>query len=105
MNYLIKIIYILFLLLISINFANAETAEELKSKINDRSEAIQKLEQEIKQYQTDIDALGQEANSLKNTLKSLDISKKKLEASIKITENKIATKNLEIKELSSENKF
>lgn len=100
MNYLIRIIFILFISLFITNSVSAETAEELKSKINDRNEAIQKLEQEIKQYQTDIDALGQEANSLKNTLKSLDISKKKLETSIKITENKIAARNLEIKELS-----
>lgn len=99
MNYSIKIIVIILISLTFVNFANAETVDELKSKINDRNDAIQRLEQEIKQYQTDIDALGQEASSLKNTLKSLDISKKKLEADIKITQNKIASKNLEIKEL------
>jgi murein DD-endopeptidase MepM/ murein hydrolase activator NlpD len=100
MTNLNKIIIFSSLIFLNINIANAETIEELKSKINDKNDAIQRLEQEIKQYQLDIDALGQEANSLKNNLKSLDISKKKLEASIKITENKIAAKNLEIKELS-----
>ncbi len=95
-----KIIIFSFLIFFNLNFVRAETIEELKSKISDKNDAIQRLEQEIRQYQLDIDALGQEANSLKNNLKSLDISKKKLEASIKITENKIASRNLEIKELS-----
>lgn len=78
----------------------AETVEEIKDKINDRNDAISKLESEIRQYQSDIDALGKEKDSLSNTIKSLDISKKKLQADTKITENKIAAKNLEIKELT-----
>lgn len=82
------------------SFANAQSIDELKSRINEKNVSIQKLEEEIVQYQKEIEVLGQEADSLKNTLKSLDISKKKLEADIKITENRIATKNLEIKELS-----
>lgn len=87
-------------MLLPASILKAESVDELKSKISDRNEAITKLEQEIKQYQTDIEALGKEKDSLSNTVKSLDISKKKLEADTKITENKIASKNLEIKELS-----
>ena len=41
------------------------------AKISDRNNSIQQLEAEIKQYQTDIDALSQEANSLQKTLKDL----------------------------------
>lgn len=87
-------------MLLPTSIIKAETVDELKSKISDRNEAINKLEREIKQYQTDIDALGKEKDSLSNTVKSLDISKKKLEADTKVTENKIASRNLEIKELS-----
>ena len=99
MNYY-KQITILFVFLILFSVVKAETIDELKNKIEDRNDAIGKLELEIKQYQNEIDELGEEADSLKNTLKSLDISKKKLEADTKITENKIAAKNLEIKQLS-----
>lgn len=99
MNYF-KIFIFLSVILLPASILKAESVDELKSKISDRNEAITKLEQEIKQYQTDIEALGKEKDSLSNTVKSLDISKKKLEADTKITENKIASKNLEIKELS-----
>lgn len=83
-------------------FANvhAQNIDELKNKINTRNEDIKKLEEEIKKYQIEIDAVAKEADSLKNALKNLDISKKKLQADTKITENKIANKNLEIQELS-----
>lgn len=99
MNYF-KIILIIFFLAISASFTNAQSIDELKGKINDKNDAISKLEQEIKKYQLEIDAIGKEKDSLSNTIKSLDISKKKLEANTKITESKIAAKNLEIKELS-----
>lgn len=99
MNYF-KIILILSLFTIAASYTNAQSVDELKVKINDKNDAISKLEQEIKKYQVEIDAIGKEKDSLSNTIKSLDISKKKLEANTKITESKIAAKNLEIKELS-----
>ena len=52
------------------SIAYAETVEEIKDKINDRNDAISKLESEIRQYQSDIDALGKEKDSLSNTIKS-----------------------------------
>ncbi len=95
-----KILLIPFIFLITLSIAKAESVDILKNKINDKNDAIQKLDQEIKQYQIELEALGKEKDSLNNTIKSLDLSKKKLQADIKITENKIAQKNLEIKELS-----
>lgn len=83
-----------------ISLANAQSVDELKSKINDRNSAIAKLEAEIRQYQIEIEAVGKEKDSLSNAIKSLDISKKKLEADTKVTENRIAARNLELKELS-----
>ena len=98
---LIKFLIGLIVLLYAIfSIAHAQTADELKGKIDNTNDAIQKLEQEIKQYQNEIEAISKEKDSLSNTIKSLDISKKKLVADTKITENKIASKNLEIRELS-----
>jgi len=100
MIYSKKALLFLISALLVASIANAQSVDELKTKIGERNDAISKLEAEIKQYQTDIAALGLEKDSLSNAIKSLDISKKKLEADVKITENKIAAKNLEIKELS-----
>lgn len=95
--------YAIFITIFSLSvFANvnAQNINELKDKINTRNEDIRRLEEEINKYQIEIESLSKEANSLKNALRNLDISKKKLQADIKITENKIANKNLEIQELS-----
>ncbi len=101
MNYYKKIFLLIILFTFtSVIITKAQSIDDLKSKITDKNDAINKLELEIKQYQIDIDALGVEKDTLSNTIKSLDISKKKLEATTKLTENKINAKNLEIKGLS-----
>lgn len=76
--------------------------QDIKSKIDQKNENIKQLEQEIQGYQTQIESLGKEADSLKKTLSELTLSKKKLEADLAITENKISATNLEIKELTSQ---
>jgi murein DD-endopeptidase MepM/ murein hydrolase activator NlpD len=102
MNYFKKISVLLILFIIFAYTAKAQNTQELRSKILDKSGAIEKLESEIKQYQQQIDLISQEKDSLSNTLKSLDISKKKLEASTRLTQNKIVDKNDEIKQLTSQ---
>lgn len=83
-----------------VHIAIADTADELKIKIADRNNAIAQLEAEIKSYQSQIDVVSKKANTLQNTLAELDLSKKKLEADLKITQNKISATNLEIQRLS-----
>ena len=77
----------------------AETAAEIKTKIESRNKDIAKLQEEIRSYQKQIDALGSEAMSLSATIKSLDLTRKKLETNISLTQNKIAAKNLELEQL------
>ena len=101
-NLVILLIILILALFAFISFSNAQSVDELKEKINNTNDTIQRLEQEIKQYQNEIDSLGKEKDSLNNTIKALDFARKKLEADTKITENKISTKNLEIKELVSQ---
>lgn len=84
------------------NAANAQTTDELQSKIDDRNTSIKALEKEIAGYQKQIDDLGGQADSLAATIKSLDLTQKKLQADIKVTENKIDAKNDEIKSLSAQ---
>ncbi|MDQ2932941.1 MAG: peptidoglycan DD-metalloendopeptidase family protein [bacterium] len=80
----------------------AQSIDELQTKINQRSKDIKDLEVEIAKYQKEINALGTQVSSLAATLKSLELTQKKLEADIKITENRVAEKNLEIQKLGGQ---
>lgn len=93
-------IFLAILLLIPIVFSCAQTVAELNQKINQKNADIGKLEQEIKQYQNQLDDLGKQKSSLNVSLKQLDLTRKKLVADIAITENKIEKTNLKIQELS-----
>ena len=81
---------------------HAQNVDELKEKINERSQNIQQLEEEIRGYQTQIENISKEATSLKNTLASLDLSKKKIETNLTLTQRKIENTNQEIKELATQ---
>jgi murein DD-endopeptidase MepM/ murein hydrolase activator NlpD len=100
MNYFKKYLFIFLSIFMLVGLVQAQNVDELKDKIDEKNDAIASLEKEIQLYQTEITTLGKEKASLSNTIKSLDLSKKKLQADTKITENKIVSKNLEIKELS-----
>jgi murein DD-endopeptidase MepM/ murein hydrolase activator NlpD len=98
-----KIICLFFLgilMLFPIVFSYAQTAQELNDKINQKNTDIDKLEQEIKQYQIEIDSLGKQKSSLSVSIKQLDLTRKKLVADMSITQSKIDKTTLKIKELS-----
>ncbi|KKQ35221.1 MAG: Peptidase, M23/M37 family [Candidatus Nomurabacteria bacterium GW2011_GWB1_37_5] len=100
-----KIIFFCFLVLVlscfGVFMSYAQTADDLRNKIGDRNIEIQKLEEEINTFNKQIDALGKESNTLSRTIKELDLNKKKLSTDIKVTENKISLKNLQIQDLST----
>lgn len=77
----------------------ADAVEDLKNKISARNATIDSLQKEINQLDSQIAATGKQAVSLKNTLAELDLTKKKLETNIKLTESKIDSANLEIERL------
>ncbi len=80
----------------------AETASELRAKISQKDSDIAKLEQEIASYQSELADLGREKDSLSNAIKELDLTKKKLNTEIAVTQNKIEKTNLRIKDLSAD---
>lgn len=92
-------IFILAALILPLVFSYAETAEEIRSKINEKDAEIKRLEKEIADYQVEVDGLVKQKSSLQNSLKQLDLSKKKLNADIAVTENKIDKMNLKIEDL------
>jgi len=100
-----KIFFLIFFgifILIPILFSYAQTVGELNNKINQKNTDIEKLEQEIKQYQAEIDDLGKQKDSLNVSLKQLDLTRKKFIADISVTQNKIDKTNFKIKELGFE---
>lgn len=77
----------------------AETASELRDKINQKDQDIERLEKEIATYQSQLNDLASQKNSLASALKELDITKKKLSTDISVTERKIDKTNLNLKSL------
>ncbi len=103
------VLLVLTSLLIIFGNANAQdvstqnaTPTDLQSKIDQRSADIKSLEKEILQYEGQINTLASQADSLNSIIKSLDLTKKKLTAQIKLTEDKIATAKVSIQKLDSQ---
>jgi murein DD-endopeptidase MepM/ murein hydrolase activator NlpD len=88
--------------LLPVSFLSAQTVQDIQNKINQKDSDIAQLEKEIATYQSQLDDLGQQKNSLNSSLKQLDLTKKKLNADIAVTQNKIDKTNLTIQNLSSD---
>lgn len=90
------------LLLLSGNFAHAQTVDELRSKINEKGDQIKQLDEEIKKYQSELTKVGAEAQTLSGAIQILDINQKKIQTEIKKTLASIDKTNLSINELERE---
>ena len=98
-----QIFFILFLSLLAHQaLAQTSSTDDLKNKIDERNNQIKQLEQEIKQYNTEVINAGTQAKTLVNTIKTLDLTKKKITTDITLTEKKISKTSLTIDELDSE---
>ena len=80
----------------------AQSADEIRDKIDQKDADIEKLEREIAAYQAELNTLGQQKDSLAGAIKELDITKKKLNADISVTQNKIDKTNLTIQNLGKD---
>ncbi|MEK7564065.1 MAG: peptidoglycan DD-metalloendopeptidase family protein [Patescibacteria group bacterium] len=83
-------------------FSYAETAEEIRDRIDQKNVDIAKLEEQIRIYQGELDTLGKQKDSLSGSIKELDLTKKKLITDISVTQKKIDRTNLKIEGLSSD---
>jgi murein DD-endopeptidase MepM/ murein hydrolase activator NlpD len=100
-HYLIVVLTIGILSLVSIN-VSAAPADEIKQKIDTRSEEIKKLEAEIKQYEGELDTTSKQARTLENTIKTYDLSIKKFATDINLTGRRIDEKTATLEELAAE---
>lgn len=101
-----KIIFIFLIFLITLTFGATftygQTTSDLINKIEEKNNEIKKLEEEIRLYNLEVDNANKQALTLKNTLKTLDLTKKKITTDISLTENKINKTALTIEQLGSE---
>lgn len=86
-------------------YANAETVEQMRDRIENASAEIAKIDREIAKYQNMIDATASEKTSLSNIIKELTLTrskllveKQKIEKQISKTGLVIGTLNVNIKE-------
>src|SRR3989338_11136716 len=91
-------------LLLGASFAPSEafgqTAEEIRQQIAGHSAQIEALNKEIDAFEKELNTLGSQKQTLQNTLAQIDVSRKKIAASISVTKNRIGTLELEIQNLS-----
>lgn len=80
----------------------AETADDIRAKIDVQNQKIKQLEAEIAQYEADLSNLGKNKTTLQSEIKRLDTSRKKISADIAITQSKITEANLQITQLSGQ---
>lgn len=80
----------------------AQTVSDLQQKISSQTSAIQDLEKEIAQYQGDLITLAAKKKTLSNAIATLATTQKKLEAQIKLTQSKVDTTDLTIRQLGSD---
>jgi len=80
-------------------FSSAQTATEIRNRIEEKDSEIKKLEKEIAAYQSEIEGLNKQKSSLQGEIRQLDLTRKKLNADIAVTGNKIDQTNLKIEDL------
>ncbi len=81
--------------------ASAQSAADIQKQIDDSNSQITALNQEIAQYQTQLDAVSVKKQTLQTQLDQLNLSIKKVTASVNVTKNQIQTTELQIQQLSS----
>ena len=79
---------------------HADAAADIQAQIQAHNAQITQLEADIAAYQKELETLNAKKNTLKGTLSGLTTEGKQLASQIKITQNKIASANLEIQKLS-----
>lgn len=82
--------------------STADTAANtaIQKQIDDNNNQIQQLENEINQYQTQLNLTTAQKNTLQNTIKQLTLQNKQLAAKITVTKNQINTTKLQINQLA-----
>lgn len=80
----------------------AQTAQELQGKISSHQEEIAAIEEEIAQYSKQLDSISREKQTLESAVAELDVSRKKVNASISLTQKQLNITSATISELTDD---
>ncbi|HWO07235.1 MAG TPA: peptidoglycan DD-metalloendopeptidase family protein [Candidatus Paceibacterota bacterium] len=81
---------------------SAQSAEQLRQQISAQQRQLEQINKEIELYEKELVQVGARKQTLQNAVNELDVTLKKTTAQIKATQNRIATTELEIKELDGD---
>src|SRR5687768_3519974 len=81
-------------------FTSAQSASDLKAQIEEINRRRAAIDDEIAQYQKQLNVLSGEKQTLQSAIQTLDVSRSQTASQIKSTENKIAAANLKLQELA-----
>lgn len=101
-NLILKNLLIILLILTPIFYLGAETASEIRDKIDDISSQIKKLDEEIAKYQNEINKTSEESKNLSGLIKELTLTRDKLLKEKQQTEKKITATGLVINTLTGD---
>lgn len=76
--------------------------EALKQQIDSQQAEIDKLEKEIQQYESELQKVGANKKTLASTIAQIEVSKKKAQAAIQLTQNKIKIAEKRIEDLGTQ---
>lgn len=82
------------------NRAYAQSAADIQSQIDANNRQLEVLKAEIAIFEQQLDALEVKKDTLQSTINALTLSQKQLATQIQITQNKIASANLQIRQLT-----
>lgn len=82
------------------NITLADTASDIQGQIDANNQQLEALKAEIANYQKELDAVNAKKNTLQSTISALSLSQKQLATQIQVTQNKIASANLQIRQLT-----
>ncbi|CAN5771796.1 M23 family metallopeptidase [soil metagenome] len=83
----------------------AQTAPDksaIQSQIDAHNQQIADLEKEIAAYQSQLNTLGGQHQTLQSAIKTIDVSRSQTSTQIKVTQNKMDASSLKLQELSGE---
>jgi murein DD-endopeptidase MepM/ murein hydrolase activator NlpD len=99
--FFISVSIIILVLLISTT-SNADSVEQIQAKIDAANKNRASLEKEIASYQTQLKNIADQATTLQNTIKSLDVSTNKISTEVKLTETNINKTSFTIEDTNLE---
>lgn len=88
--FILSILTAVCLVFLSTATTNADTVSDIQARIDAANANRAALEKEIANYQSQLKVIGDQANTLQTTIKSLDVSTNKISSEVKLTENDIS---------------